>query len=477
MARDSDGLAVRKWAKSETALALAPTDITPADGLPASYGVDSFISLEVFNYLWRQVTALGEDVAKHGVLEWDAAQEYLHPSFVIGSDTNLYQSVIANTAQDPTTDDGTYWTLASSLDIASASETVPGIIRTATVAEALAGTSVSTAVTPEALAAVTRQLVANAVNDVTTEPGEYVFSVSGARTWPWDTTKGRAVLSYINYTDGIRQENLILQAQRYLEASRGMTNDGSTFWIVDALGRHIYAWTITGVRDSDKDIDVGSLYYGITYLNNRLIGVRGGGASDSGIYTIELSGSMQQKVVTFTDTNRRRGITTDGDTLWVVNDTTETLEAYSASDWSRQIGEDITLFSGGSGWGDVATNGSTYWVSEDIGTTSIARAWDVKLKTRDTEKDYSISGDRSYGLTVYDSVLHMATIVGQPGHSTTRNVLERVRLTPYRELVIGDTDYAEKGPGQYELTGISKGDTIRATLKEDEDFAIVYPVY
>ena len=499
MARDSDGLAVRKWAKSETALALAPTDITPADGLPASYGVDSFISLEVFNYLWRQVTALGEDVAKHGVLEWDAAQEYLHPSFVVGSDTNLYQSVQAsggsNTSQDPTTDDGTYWTPASSLDIANASETVPGIIRTATVSEALAGTSVSTAVTPEALAAVTSQLLANAVNDVTTEPGEYVFSESEARTWPWNTTKGRAIISYADEGDS-RLDNLTLQSEGVQSSSRGLANDGSTFWITDKLvggvRQQIRAWTIDGVRDSDKDLEGLrnlEIKEGITYHNNGLLLFIRNASSNDGVYTIDVNTQDEQSVISFSDTDDRRGLTTDGATIWVVNNTQNTAQAYSVTDWSRQTDKDIP-FGSDADWGDAATNNTTLWVRQNkerksgggSDRTVIARAWDIATKARDAEKDFFgdttlRDAESSDGLTVVDgSVLHMARII-RLGVGQSRNVLERLRTVSGRELVVGNVSYGVDIPGQHELTGISQGDTIRATLKEDEDFAIVYPVY
>ena len=450
MARDSDGLAVRKWAKSETALALAPTDITPADGLPASYGVDSFISLEVFNYLWRQVTALGEDVAKHGVLEWDAAQEYLHPSFVVGSDTNLYQSVQAsggsNTSQDPTTDDGTYWTLASSLDIANASETVPGIIRTATVSEALAGTSVSTAVTPEALAAVTNQLLADAASGVTPEPGEYVFSESGARTWPWNTTKGRAVLSYVDDGGGRRGEPLVLQNALLTggsDSDRGFASDGSTFWII-ARNRHgnynVLAWTISGVRDSDKDISIPNDYHGLTFLNGSLLSVEDGG----GVFTINPASGSRQIVISITDTDERRGITSDGVTLWVVNNTQKIVEAYSATDWSRQTGKDITLGYGtGDRWYDAATDGTTIWIRQyDL---SAALAWDITSRARDPKKDFFlgvISG--SSGLTVNNSVLYMVYHIG--GIVTPYFTLENIKLTSDRGLVVGSTSYGGVDP-------------------------------
>ena len=456
MARDSDGLAIRKWANN-SGLVLAPTDITPADGLPVEYGVDTFLSLEVFNYLWRQVTGLGEDVAQHGVLEWDAAQEYLHPSFVVGSDHNLYQSVQAsggsNTSQDPTTDSsGTYWGIASNIDIAIASESTPGIIRTATIAEVLAGTSLSTAVTPANLAAVTNHLLTEASNALTQEPGEYVFSESGAKTWPWNTTKGRVVIDYIDTGIG-RQEGLTLQNSNVVGDDtgwRGLANDGVTFWVVGKRfqeGSIIRAWTINGVRDSDKDIATDNdYYYGITYFrDNLLLGVSAR-SQGPGVYTINtVSGNQQQVIATTTDDYR--GITTDGDTVWVVNDTTHIVEAYSATDWSRQSGKDITLgYWSNSIWGGAATDGDTVWVYHS--QLLAALAWTISTKTRDYKKDFALNRvstrgvDTSAGLTVNNSILHIITreVIGSSLLNRPR-ILERYKLTPDRELVVGDTSY------------------------------------
>ena len=482
MARDSDGLAVRKWAKSETALALAPTDITPADGLPASYGVDSFISLEVFNYLWRQVTALGEDVAKHGVLEWDASQEYLHPSFVIGSDNNLYQSVQANTSQDPVTDSsGTYWTLASSLDIVNASETVPGIIRTATTAEVLAGTSVSTAVTPANLAAVTAELVSNAVDGLTSEPGEYVLSRGdGGRTWPWNTTKGRAVLEYEPTATGVinlRTINTI--STNHGSAYRGIASNGETIWI-SRYDRNIYAWTIDGLRDTDKDIiGIGSAITGMAVLGDHLL-VAGG--SDVQVYSVSISTGTygnSSELINELPLGFGRDVATDGNTIWVLfTDARNTLQAYSTNG-VRDTGKDIDLSTAnsigrsGAQWYGVASDGITIWAFNRI--DNAARSWDVATLSRDTTKDIFFGGETLdqplLPMDIHGSILYFLS-------EDTPNILGYTvsyQLPRPRKLTVGSTVY--ETIGQNEVTGASIGDTIRADLLEDDDFAIVYPVY
>ena len=505
MARDSDGLAVRKWAKSETALVSAPTDITPSDGLPASYGLDTFISLEVFNYLWRQVTGLGQDIAQHGVLEWDASQEYLHPSFVIGSDNTLYQSVVApggpNPSQDPVTDTGTYWMVASSLDIVTASESTPGIIRTATAAEVLAGTSVSTAVTPVNLKAVTNQLVSNAVDDVTSEPGEYVLTKdSGGKTWPWNTTKGRAILQYEPTKLGILQNNF-LQNVPFLSPQhfRGIATDGETIWCSygnrsgDNLSYHarvggdynIYAWTIDGVRDSDKDIYISDSIglgqeTGLVYRGNNLITTIGRRWTNDTKLIVQISvlpatyGTVGNPVGALPNVgDTTRGVITDGNTIWVNHIQSNFLLAYSI-DGTRQNTMDIDLSSAGTRFYGVATDGTTIWVCELPDDTSDddrhVRAFDIATKTYDSGKDISFVGsgvDFTLGtaLGYYDKILYV---------SPSPNVL-KYQLPQPRKLTVGSNIY--ETVGQNEVTGASIGDTIRADLLEDDDFAIVYPVY
>ena len=500
MARDSDGLPVRKWAKSETALALAPTDITPADGLPASYGVDSFISLEVFNYLWRQVTALGEDVAKHGVLEWDASQEYLHPSFVIGSDNNLYQSVQANTAQDPTIDDGTYWTQASSLDIVNASETVPGIIRTATTAEVLAGTSVSTAVTPADLAAVTTELLSTAADGLTSEPGEYVLSRGdGGRTWPWNTTKGRAVLAYEPTAKGVINLNTLNAIPNVITidytggAYRGVATDGETIWASRSnlnSDTTIVAWTIDGARNSDKDITISrsndfgggtTQLAGMAVLDDKLLVVTPGRNDTYYIVSISIAdadyGTVDASFITGNRQTRptgRKDTATDGTTIWLLL-MPGTLQAYSANG-VRDTTKDIDLTTVSNSWLGVATDGVTIWAFDE--NDNAAKGWDIATLSRDVTKDIffgSETGNIADSLTLPMDI-HGSTLYffAQNTNTTPKNVVT-YQLPKPRKLTVGSNVY--ETVGQNEVTGASIGDTIRADLQEDDDFAIVYPVY
>ena len=111
MARRPAGLLVEEWAET------AGTKETPesqglvrTEGWPDPYSVDQFPQLGVFNQMWREFSAALVDIAEHGILEWDAAQDFLHPSHCTGSDGRTYQSVQASTGEDPVTDAANvYW--------------------------------------------------------------------------------------------------------------------------------------------------------------------------------------------------------------------------------------------------------------------------------------------------------------------------------------------------------------------------------
>ena len=177
MARDPDALKIRKWAASSS-LVQTPeaAGLTRATGLPASYGASDFLPLEVWNQIEREVTGAAVEIPQRGILEWDAAQRYEHPSWVTGSDGNLYSSVQASggadPSQNPTTDtNDTYWE-AFTVSVSNSSTNARGIIRTATVAEDVAGTATSPASTPAGLKAA----IADALMVAISEPDQ-VFGV------------------------------------------------------------------------------------------------------------------------------------------------------------------------------------------------------------------------------------------------------------------------------------------------------------
>ena len=201
MARDLDALLIRKWA-AQSALVQTPevAGLTRALGLPAEYGVNEFLTLEVFNQIWRELTGAAVEVAQRGILEWNSSQRFEHPSWVTGSDGKLYRSVKASggtaPSQDPTLDaSSTYWR-DFSITTPNSSTTVRGVIRTATIPESITGTATGPAVTPEGLKAAIDAALARAAPP-SGLGGEKRYMAAGTYTfaWPWQATKAR-VLAY-----------------------------------------------------------------------------------------------------------------------------------------------------------------------------------------------------------------------------------------------------------------------------------------
>ena len=111
--RDNDALQIRKWAATGNVVTPESVGITRAEGWDVQYSTPGgkLPEREVINQLFRELTALGDEVNRRGCgLQWDVRIAYLHPAVVTGSDGALYVSVQANANQDPTADSGnSYW--------------------------------------------------------------------------------------------------------------------------------------------------------------------------------------------------------------------------------------------------------------------------------------------------------------------------------------------------------------------------------
>ena len=154
MARDRQGLNLPKWASSSSALVVTPEaeGIDRDEGLPASYGIDLFYKVELWNQMLLEITALLLDIASHSILSWDSAQTYQHPSFVVGTNGNIYRSKQPSggdlTSQNPTTDASAVYWERFNIEVPISTTTRRGIIEIATDAECIAGTDTERSVTP-----------------------------------------------------------------------------------------------------------------------------------------------------------------------------------------------------------------------------------------------------------------------------------------------------------------------------------------
>ena len=98
MARIPQGLDLTKtdthWASDTGATTTVPGEVHQgalgfAGGLDDSYSVDKFIELGLYNWLMSGLTALLQDIARHGILEWHVDQAYEDPAYVLGSDIDI----------------------------------------------------------------------------------------------------------------------------------------------------------------------------------------------------------------------------------------------------------------------------------------------------------------------------------------------------------------------------------------------------
>ena len=110
MPRRTVGIIEHVWAESGDTETPESVGLTQATGWPLSYEQTDAPQREVFNWWWRQQSAHAKDVDEHGILEWHASVQYVHPAYVTGRDTRLYKSKQDSLNKDPVTDTARlYW--------------------------------------------------------------------------------------------------------------------------------------------------------------------------------------------------------------------------------------------------------------------------------------------------------------------------------------------------------------------------------
>lgn len=120
---------------------------------PTSAKIKTGWTPEIPPHQWENFVQNRQDNAiaylfQRGVPEWDSSTEYFNnKSLVMGSDGVLYRAVSNSVGVDPTTDSGANWISLT----ANASESVVGVIKIATTAQANAMTDDNVAITPAKL--------------------------------------------------------------------------------------------------------------------------------------------------------------------------------------------------------------------------------------------------------------------------------------------------------------------------------------
>lgn len=131
MVRDADAkrlsTSAQKWASSATADTVLPESRTPnaidrTDGWTSEFSQSGsgarFPTREVFNQLFREVSAFIIELNQHGINEWDLEITYVHPATVYAQDTSnnwgIYASKensSANLNQNPNVAASAFWEL------------------------------------------------------------------------------------------------------------------------------------------------------------------------------------------------------------------------------------------------------------------------------------------------------------------------------------------------------------------------------
>ena len=168
MVRDPDALRIEKWAANGDVQTPEDRGLDRDVGWPADFSQPRGRqpTREVFNQLFREITAQEVEVTTRGLLPWDSRISYVHPAMVMGSNARPYLSVADSLGVDPITDStGSSWLLlevqgppgppgaaGSDANVPQASTSEAGKVELATGAETLARTETDKVVTPGALA-------------------------------------------------------------------------------------------------------------------------------------------------------------------------------------------------------------------------------------------------------------------------------------------------------------------------------------
>ena len=466
MPRDVDALLLQKWARL-SALVQTPeaAGLSRATGLTASYGIDTFLPLEVFNQIWREITGAAVELARHGILEWDARQRFDHPAWTVGSNNELYRSAQSSgppggPARDPVVDDGSYWT-SFGVSVPNSSTTRRGIIRTATTAEGRAGTGTTPAITPAGLAALVARLIGEATPPI--GPSDFVYTSSGNNQWPWGTSNGRVVVSSPDRAparDSARDISLGSGAWMAAVYAAG------TLWFGDSAAMR--AWNAsTRARDSAKDINVGNSSAAVS--DGATLWLVDDSADTARAYNASTRARDSAKDIRL-GTGNWEGAASDGTTLWFVDNSGGNLpkhaRAYNASTRARDAAKDINL--GVGTWRGAASDGTTLWFVNDTGNqVNRAVAYNASTRARDGAKDIEL------GIAVWRGAVSDGTALWFVDDGTD-NAIAYTTGGGRSSVSVAGRSY---GHGIHALSGITRNAAIAAQIRTPGDFAVVYPRY
>lgn len=94
----AESLQIEPWAENGDREAPETVGIDRDDGWPVAYEQIGGSSPErtVFNQLLFELSSFAVLLLARGIPPWDGDVDYIHPAFVVGSDGDIYRSVVSN---------------------------------------------------------------------------------------------------------------------------------------------------------------------------------------------------------------------------------------------------------------------------------------------------------------------------------------------------------------------------------------------
>ena len=202
-------------------------------------------------------------------------------------------------------------------------------------------------------------------------------------------------------------------------------SNGTTMWVSDSVSNRIYAYNLADkTRDPDKDIES----IESTNANYNPVGVWSDGNAFMILDANDISGFKYIHQYDASNGNRRfdgtvdiilnsvnddpKGIWSDGTTVWVSDDTTHELHAYTTGgvyDVSKRIPLVSDNASPRAIWGD----GSTIWVV-DAGNTKKLYAYDILTRSHRPSQDILLDplNNKPYGIWSDGKIIWISDISG-----------------------------------------------------------------
>ena len=190
--------------------------------------------------------------------------------------------------------------------------------------------------------------------------------------------------------DGLASDN---------DSPAGMWSDGTTMWVVDFEGDHLYAYRLSdGARQTAKEIALDDENQNATSIwsDNTTMWVADN--TDDKLFAYALAGGARETAKEFSLDSQNggpQGIWSDGATMWVADFGDEKAYAYALVGGARQDTNDFDLHTDNDYPDSMTSDGTTVWVSDRTDKKLYAYALDGG--TRQSGSDFTTTALNAAG--------------------------------------------------------------------------------